>query len=157
MNGFRRILGGGSQTPPRTTTTPPPVVSPLAVASKPSWPPDRSTSSETIPKTGTTAGLVLRKQKATPVSPTSDDRPSSNPSSPAFPLRKLTMSSPVALPSSPHAPPMFNSSLPVSPNDQLNMRDELLVSLLTSEAVVDSRECEILSAEEIEELKKVRL
>ena len=29
------------------------------------------------------------------------------------------------------------------------------MSLLTSEAVVDSRECEILSAEEVEELKKV--
>lgn len=37
----------------------------------------------------------------------------------------------------------------------VNIRDELLVSLLTSEAVVDSRECEILSAEEVEELKKV--
>lgn len=38
---------------------------------------------------------------------------------------------------------------------QLNMRDELLMSLLTSEAVVDSRSFEILSAEETEELKKV--
>jgi hypothetical protein len=37
----------------------------------------------------------------------------------------------------------------------VNIRDELLTSLLTSEAVVDSRECEILSAEEVEELKKV--
>ncbi|KAF8559447.1 hypothetical protein OG21DRAFT_1503350 [Imleria badia] len=36
----------------------------------------------------------------------------------------------------------------------VNIRDELLMSLLTSEAVVDSRECEILSAEEVEELKK---
>ncbi|KIJ20530.1 hypothetical protein PAXINDRAFT_174869 [Paxillus involutus ATCC 200175] len=36
----------------------------------------------------------------------------------------------------------------------VNIRDELLTSLLTSEAVVDSRECEILSAEEVEELKK---
>lgn len=39
----------------------------------------------------------------------------------------------------------------------VNIRDELLMSLLTSEAVVDSRECEILSAEEVEELKRVRL
>lgn len=39
----------------------------------------------------------------------------------------------------------------------VNIRDELLMSLLTSEAVVDSRECEILSAEEVEELKKVRM
>ncbi|KIK94844.1 hypothetical protein PAXRUDRAFT_827582 [Paxillus rubicundulus Ve08.2h10] len=36
----------------------------------------------------------------------------------------------------------------------VNIRDELLTSLLTSEAVVDSRECKILSAEEVEELKK---
>lgn len=39
----------------------------------------------------------------------------------------------------------------------LNTRDELLMSLLTSEAVVDSRDFEILSAEDIEELKKVYL
>ncbi len=35
-------------------------------------------------------------------------------------------------------------------------KDDLLVSLLASEAIVDSRGCEILSAEEVEELKKVR-
>jgi hypothetical protein len=38
----------------------------------------------------------------------------------------------------------------------LNVRDDLLMSLLTSEAVVDSREYEILSGEEVEELKNVR-
>lgn len=36
-------------------------------------------------------------------------------------------------------------------------RDELLMSLLSSEAVVDSRGYEVLSAEEVEELKKVGL
>lgn len=36
-------------------------------------------------------------------------------------------------------------------------RDDLLMSLLASEAIVDSRSCEILSAEEVEELKKVSL
>ncbi|KAI3610733.1 involucrin repeat protein [Moniliophthora roreri] len=36
----------------------------------------------------------------------------------------------------------------------INMRDELLLSLLASEAVVDSREFTILSAEDVEELKK---
>ena len=39
----------------------------------------------------------------------------------------------------------------------LNTRDELLMSLMASEAVIDSRDFEILSAEEVEELKKVRL
>ena len=38
----------------------------------------------------------------------------------------------------------------------LNTRDELLISLLASEAVVDSREFDILSSEEVEELKKAR-
>lgn len=36
-------------------------------------------------------------------------------------------------------------------------RDELLMSLLSSEAVVDSRGYEVLSAEDVEELKKVCL
>jgi len=39
---------------------------------------------------------------------------------------------------------------------QTNTRDALLLSLLSSEAMVESREYEILSAEEVEELKKVR-
>jgi len=39
---------------------------------------------------------------------------------------------------------------------QTNTRDALLLSLLSSEAMVDSRGYEILSAEEVEELKKVR-
>jgi hypothetical protein len=39
---------------------------------------------------------------------------------------------------------------------QTNTRDALLLSLLSSEAMVDSRAYEILSAEEVEELKKVR-
>lgn len=36
----------------------------------------------------------------------------------------------------------------------MTTRDELLISLLASEAVVDSRNCVILSSEELEELKK---
>jgi hypothetical protein len=37
----------------------------------------------------------------------------------------------------------------------LSTRDELLMSLMASDAVIDSREFDILSAEEIEDLKKV--
>lgn len=37
----------------------------------------------------------------------------------------------------------------------LSTRDELLLSLLSSEAVVDSRDFRVLGAEEVEELKKV--
>jgi len=161
MNGFRRILGGGAQTPPQSATSPP-AIPPLALSTKPLWTPEQNqspdASAETIPKTTpTTAGLFLRKQNPTPSSSsTSYGRPSSNASSLASPIRKSSLSSPVAGPSSPrtHLP---TSSLSISQNGPLNTKDELLMSLLTSEAVVDSRECEILSAEEIEELKNVRL
>ncbi len=38
----------------------------------------------------------------------------------------------------------------------LNTRDELIISLLASEAMIDSREYDILTSEEVEELKKAR-
>lgn len=74
----------------------------------------------------------------------------------------MPVTSPVAGPSSPPVPhptllPPRNSA-PSEWNGTsglLNVRDDLLMSLLTSEAVIDSRECEILSGEEVEELKKV--
>ena len=36
-----------------------------------------------------------------------------------------------------------------------SVRDDLLLSLLASEAIVDSRGYQVLGAEEVEELKKV--
>ena len=39
----------------------------------------------------------------------------------------------------------------------LNTRDELLISLMASEAVIDSRDFEIITAEEVDDLKKVLL
>ncbi|KAI0940024.1 hypothetical protein AcV5_001243 [Taiwanofungus camphoratus] len=75
------------------------------------------------------------------------------------------LSSPVAGPSSPRAMPSRVSELTRKPVNGAGMelksasgvystRDDLLMSLLASEAIVDSRSCEILSAEEVEELKK---
>ncbi|KAH7909402.1 Up-regulated during septation-domain-containing protein [Hygrophoropsis aurantiaca] len=71
------------------------------------------------------------------------------------------VSSPVAGPSSPRVPPPNVLRPRKSAGTEwkrtsglLNIRDDLLMSLLSSEAVVDSRECEILSAEEVEDLKK---
>ena len=34
-------------------------------------------------------------------------------------------------------------------------KDELLLELLSSEAVLDSRDCEILASDQVEELKRV--
>ncbi|KAF5322596.1 hypothetical protein D9619_000538 [Psilocybe cf. subviscida] len=65
-----------------------------------------------------------------------------------------------AVPPSPNNPPPSarksgsNDPSWVQTAGPLNTRDELLISLMTSEAVIDSREFEILSAEEVEELKK---
>lgn len=41
------------------------------------------------------------------------------------------------------------------PSPTVNTRDDLLIGLLASEAVVDSFRCEILPAEEVEDLKRV--
>ena len=41
------------------------------------------------------------------------------------------------------------------PSTVVNTRDDLLMSLLASEAVVDSRSFDILSTEQVEELKRV--
>lgn len=40
-------------------------------------------------------------------------------------------------------------------SEPIDTRDELLMSLLTSEAMLDSKEFTILNAEEVEELKRV--
>ncbi|KAF7981709.1 hypothetical protein HWV62_32291 [Athelia sp. TMB] len=166
MNGVRRFLGGGgSSTPPLSAPSPVQTVSPLNISGKSQQPPwvDQSPTPplENSPK-NTTAALFLRKQKLPPrpVSPSSDDdlrRPQSNGStlvSPtrSSPVRKSATSSPGAGPSTPRTP--VKSFMSISQSGQLTTRDELLMSLLTSEAVVDSRDFEILSAEETEELKK---
>lgn len=56
------------------------------------------------------------------------------------------------------AKPSLNTNDPSwgSASAQINTRDELLISLLASQAAIDSKECEVLSAEEVDDLKKVR-
>ncbi|KAH0840238.1 Up-regulated during septation-domain-containing protein [Lanmaoa asiatica] len=182
MNGVRRFLiGGGSnapppppppQPPPPAPSTPPPA--PFLLPSKSSRPPqDSLPPSPTDGKpTGGTPGLVIRKERTKQsqmTSPTSQQTPGS----PSVPSQKpastarlvpngaaTILGSPT--PSSSRVPPpslaqpmMSESSVGWKRTSELvNIRDELLMSLLTSEAVVDSRECEILSAEGVEELKK---
>lgn len=97
----------------------------------------------------------------------------SNPSTPSRSNSSLPQaSSPGAGPSSPTRPPLPQRVSQLSRKSiervipagldlekrlsgTTNMRDELLITLLASEAIVDSRGYEILSAEEVEELKKV--
>ena len=144
MNGVRRFLAGGqSNTPP---------------------PEEDDRESQAVSPKNTTAALFLRKNanKAPPQVQLPDgnsygsDSRISNGSYSSSSVRKSTTSSMASGstgPSSPRVP------IPTMKREsvQLNTRDQLLMSLLTSEAVVDSRSFDILSAEETEELKKVRI
>ncbi|KZT71513.1 hypothetical protein DAEQUDRAFT_665939 [Daedalea quercina L-15889] len=129
------------------------------------------------PKT-TTAALFFRKdrQRPLPTASTTDEGvvgngsfhspQSSRGSNGISPARSNgsfgLLSSPGAGPSSPRLLPSRVSELtrkPVAVEARptlvvYNAKDDLLISLLASEAIVDSRGCEILSAEEVDELKK---
>ncbi|KDQ29687.1 hypothetical protein PLEOSDRAFT_1093099 [Pleurotus ostreatus PC15] len=154
MNGVRRFLGGTAvqlpQQPPEQEVPTAPLIIPLK---GPSWPPQAgpqsppATSLSGSPKTSS-AALFLRKER--------------NRSQASIPSEDL-----------PRTPPLAGSSIPTSSSPSrvppqrrstaseikqsppvLNTRDELLISLLASEAVVDSRGFNILGGEEVEELKK---
>ncbi|KAI0775902.1 Up-regulated during septation-domain-containing protein [Trametes elegans] len=174
MNGVRRFLGGASSTPPSQTSPLPPASPPLSTStpSKPSWPPSSPPQNgialEESPKM-TTAALFFRKDRQRPPTSTKSDEDTGNSSfqssrdSVDSGRTSTQPSSPVAGPSSPRIPmPIRVSELTRKPVDGdprrssalLSMKDDLLISLLASEAIVDSRGCEVLSAEEVEELKK---
>ncbi|KAF9814377.1 hypothetical protein IEO21_05111 [Rhodonia placenta] len=134
----------------------------------------------TSPKV-TTAALFLRKDRQKPLPSASEDtqgiasfhspqssRESNGVGSPARSQASVQMSSPVAGPSSPRPLPSRVSelsrklverpgvtTLDLKRNSEMgSTRDDLLIDLLASEAIVDSRGCEILTSEEVEELKK---
>ena len=116
----------------------------------PSWPPTSTTPESTQP-------LFLKKEKQ------------KLPSEEANHLRTLSnLSTPSPTRSQYHLPPSSSSLNRISRKSVnlsesgwkrnsglLNTRDELLMSLMASEAVVDSRGFDILTAEEVEDLKKV--
>ncbi|KAA1473403.1 hypothetical protein DENSPDRAFT_930964 [Dentipellis sp. KUC8613] len=179
MNGMRRFLGGGSGTPPPAPAVPLPAVTPLSLGNKsPAGSPSTSPSKDVFSPDGipspSTPGLKIRKDKQRSRPPTPENgRPATNGSS-GIPRRPVpgsvaarAMSPPVAGPSSPRSglsSLSIRKSAPQSENGNggewkrasgfMNTRDELLISLLSSEAVVESRGYDILNAEEVEELKK---
>ncbi|KAK2465994.1 hypothetical protein APHAL10511_001635 [Amanita phalloides] len=147
----------------------------------PSWPPASLTTP--LPRDGSitsvTPALVVKKDKPQPPIPaephgrksSSDNLIHSRGRSSTSVLgAKPNGSSPVSTPSSsPYIGPsrlITRKSVPKPDPDAdwkpdwkrsstlLNTRDELLISLLASEAVVDSREYDILNSEEVEDLKK---
>ncbi|KAI9000693.1 Up-regulated during septation-domain-containing protein [Trametes punicea] len=166
-----------SQTPPLPPSTPPPSsTNPLNVPPKPSWPPSsppqNGNALDESPKM-TTAALFFRKDRQRPPpGPSTSTKSDEDTGNSSFQSSRDSVesgrtstqpSSPVAGPSSPRMPmPMRIAELARKPIDGegrrssmlLSAKDDLLMSLLASEAIVDSRECEVLSAEEVEELKK---
>ncbi|KAI0314907.1 Up-regulated during septation-domain-containing protein [Amylostereum chailletii] len=168
MNGVRRFLGGpsSSSSPPQLPpTTPLSSIPPLnfsfgsgsgSRSPSPTKPysanSEYSTASKDSASQPPTPGLFIRKDRKPPPSHTNGHANGGSVSRPA----SETLSSPVAGPSSPRKMngDLASSSKRGSASGFASTRDELLMSLLSSEAVVDSRGYAILNSEELEDLKK---
>ena len=183
MNGVRRLLGaatGASSSQPAALNLPDnskqlPLVSPslFSAGAGPSWPPGDSPIE-------VTPALVIKKEKPQPpirrgsnesqlhsrgrssASAASSSRKTNGnrPGSPATTPSSSPYIGPSRL-STRKSVPKVDTEVDWKPDWKrsstlLNTRDELLISLLASEAMVESREYEILSSEEVEELKKAR-
>ncbi|KAG6843723.1 hypothetical protein H0H87_009343 [Tephrocybe sp. NHM501043] len=162
MNGVRRFLGAAASTstPPQSATTDAPP-SALPFSSKPlngpSWPPP-SPSTATPPTPILTIKPDSGLQRFQPTPPPEDDyrrnpvyADSPSPSSPVPPAKGLTLRKLVTQSSNLSDKRSSGAS---SMSGATTTRDELLLSLLASQAVVDSRAFEILSSEQIDELTK---
>ncbi|KAH9983526.1 Up-regulated during septation-domain-containing protein [Russula compacta] len=138
MNGVRRLLGNVTSTP-----TPAPVSKDTISTSSRSSSPTK----ELPPSPPVTRALFIRKDRKPPPPPIA------GPSS-------ATYSPTISTPTRRKPPPSESEELHPPSHSQANgiqlanTRDVLLFSLLSSEALVDSRGYEILNAEEVEELKK---
>jgi hypothetical protein len=142
MNGVRRFLGnpttvitkdrvGTSRSPSPTKELPPP------------------------PSAGfTTRGLFIRKDRKPSLPVAGPSSTNSSPTTTTPPLRRKIP--PPEWEEPPDLPPDLPPHTPMNGVQPVNTRDALLLSLMSSEAMVDSRGYEILNAEEVEELKKVR-
>ncbi|KAG6891308.1 hypothetical protein C0992_009189 [Termitomyces sp. T32_za158] len=148
MNGVRRFLSAAgassSPSPPsvsRELPNPPPFVT--KPINGPSWPPP---SPSTV--TPLTPALSIKESSIRRLQPTPppDDSPPPVPPPKGLALRKLITQHQILSDK--------RSSGASSASGHTTKRDELLLSLLASQAVVDSRDFEILDSEQVEELTK---
>jgi len=153
MNGVRRFLTGNSTGLDPPQPSPAASVSPLSLSNKPSWPPtdnDQATNVLTESPVSTTNPLSLKRDRPR-LQDDDQPRPSSSRADSiqtALSSRKATRIPP------PDAIPLTADHS--NGDSAYSTRDELLLSLLASEAVVECQGHEILSSEQVEELKKVR-
>ncbi|KAG2013231.1 hypothetical protein CC2G_010164 [Coprinopsis cinerea AmutBmut pab1-1] len=170
------------QTPPQQSAAPlfsPKVATATASpTSNPNWSPSHSGGLSFSSSPKSTAALFLKKDRPKPPIPNGDNvslhnrsgsftRSSGYARSPS-PMGGTGPNSPSSMTSSPRRVPVPSEHTlsrastsasssqwnPKRASGPLNTRDELLMSLMASEAVVDSREYQILGTEEVEELKK---
>ncbi|KAI0080839.1 hypothetical protein K474DRAFT_1588909 [Panus rudis PR-1116 ss-1] len=171
-----------SPSPPQPVTAPLFVSKPSWPPSSP--PESPTEPAMTSPETTTAALFFRRDRQRPPPPPgpphphphppggassTDDDESLESPRPSSNGTYGLPPMSPVAGPSSPKARPQRVSQLSRKSVDRVNgrtppelkrlsglasVRDDLLMSLLASEAIVDSRGYEVLSSEEVEDLKK---
>jgi len=153
MNGVRRFLTGNATSPDPPQPTPVAPISPLSLNNKPSWPPTDSgqiTNILTDSPVSTTNPLVLKRDRP---------RPQDEGQSRSSPSQAYSVQSVLSPRKTTRTPPSNATPPPVDHKDDENAystRDELLLSLLASEAVAECQGHEILSSEQVEELKKVR-
>ncbi|RDB19786.1 hypothetical protein Hypma_012893 [Hypsizygus marmoreus] len=165
MNGVRRFLGAAttSSSPPSSSgpESPAAQVTPLSFTAKtvtgPSWPPQSPTTPSTPPLFLKKDHIRNRSQEDDPFSKSPDSNLRSNPGSPAstssrIPPNRLALRK--SLVQSYSETDWKRSSGGSTSSATVTTRDELLISLLASQAVVDSRDFEILSSEQIDDLKK---
>ncbi|KAJ3786300.1 Up-regulated during septation-domain-containing protein [Lentinula aff. detonsa] len=166
MNGFRRILNGGGITqspgppPSLDLDSPPSSSAPLASASTASAYSNYSNSpgpsTQPMSPTTTAALFLKKKDKMRPSLGGSQSSLDEIRAMPAASMASVTTRarSNTADSSSSSVNGLARKSLSGTRPIQRNTRDDLLLSLLASEAVVESRNFAILSSEEIDELKK---
>ncbi|KAH9967089.1 Up-regulated during septation-domain-containing protein [Lactifluus volemus] len=137
MNGMRRFLANATSTP---------IIKDQASTSSRSPSPTKELP---LPPSTTTKALFIRKDRKPPLPVSGPSSTTPSPTTTTTPLRRKAP--PLEFEESPPPPPPNLQANDVQP---VNTRDALLLSLLSSEAMVDSRGYEILGAEEVEELKK---
>jgi Up-regulated During Septation len=142
MNGVRRFLTNPNI--PSTSISTPPTKDRTSISSRSSSP----SKELPLPPTPVTKALLIRKPP--PLASDTELSPSTTSASTTSTAPQHRKYPPFELQETP-LPHLQTNGV-----QQTNTRDALLLSLLSSEAMVDSRGYEILSAEEVEELKKVR-
>ncbi|QRW01726.1 Up-regulated during septation protein [Ceratobasidium sp. AG-Ba] len=173
MNGIaRRLLGGGlgssSKDAPQPQPEQQPAVAPLALGgAKPpsgSWSTPQAMlasarsmtgrSDDAPPPTGPVDDSTIRQRPARTTSIKGAASVVTSPTAMSPPPSTTTPPLALRAPTNGSIRPVVNTKTFKAPPVQPITKDELLMSLLASEAVVDSRDSEILNAEQVEELKK---